>query len=157
MAFDKQITIPEGYTFRPLEKTDYHNNYLDVLRVLTEVGEILESKFNELFDYWKSLSDIFHPHVITNKSGKIVAVGMVLFERKMIHECSIYAHIEDIAVAESEQGNKLGYSMIVGLTNVAKEGGCYKIILDCDPKNIGFYEKCGYTNGGNEMFLKFNA
>lgn len=34
--------LPEGYSCRPLEKTDYANGFLDVLRVLTTVGDITE-------------------------------------------------------------------------------------------------------------------
>lgn len=34
--------LPEGYSCRPLEKKDYHNGFLDVLRVLTTVGDITE-------------------------------------------------------------------------------------------------------------------
>jgi len=34
--------LPEGYDCRPLEKKDYANGFLDVLRVLTTVGDISE-------------------------------------------------------------------------------------------------------------------
>jgi glucosamine-phosphate N-acetyltransferase len=34
--------LPEGYSCRPLERKDYHNGFLDVLRVLTTVGDITE-------------------------------------------------------------------------------------------------------------------
>lgn len=34
--------LPEGYNCRPLERKDYHNGFLDVLRVLTTVGDITE-------------------------------------------------------------------------------------------------------------------
>lgn len=155
MAFDKQVTLPEGYNFRPMEKSDYHNNVLEILAILTEVGEVLESKFSAVFDRWSSLPDMYHPHVITNAEGKVVATGMILYEQKLIHEGAIYAHIEDIAVASSEQGKKLGYSMIVGLTNIAKKDGCFKVFLDCSEHNIPFYEKCGFSNGGNMMYVKF--
>ena len=30
------------------------------------------------------------------------------------------------------------------LTELAIAAGCYKSILNCSEKNIGFYEKCGY-------------
>ncbi len=35
-------SLPEGYSCRPLEKQDYHKGFLDVLRVLTTVGDITE-------------------------------------------------------------------------------------------------------------------
>ncbi|EGV63366.1 Glucosamine-phosphate N-acetyltransferase-like protein [Yamadazyma tenuis] len=155
MPYTKEITLPEGYTFRRLEKSDYNNNYRETLQVLTTVGEISESKFNDLFENWNALPNIFHPHVITNEQGKVVATGMLFVEKKLIHECASLGHIEDISVAKSEQGKKLGYSMIVGLTKVAQQQECYKVVLDCSPHNVGFYEKCGYGNGGNNMYIKF--
>ena len=41
--------LPEGYSCRPLERKDYHNGFLDVLRVLTTVGDITEEVRNLLF------------------------------------------------------------------------------------------------------------
>jgi glucosamine-phosphate N-acetyltransferase len=37
-----QAVLPEGYTCRPLQRKDYHNGFLDVLRVLTTVGDVTE-------------------------------------------------------------------------------------------------------------------
>lgn len=37
--------LPEGYGCRPLEKKDYANGFLDVLRVLTTVGDITEEVY----------------------------------------------------------------------------------------------------------------
>lgn len=34
--------LPEGYNCRPIQKSDYHNGFLDVLRVLTTVGDVTE-------------------------------------------------------------------------------------------------------------------
>lgn len=34
--------LPEGYTCRPIQRQDYHNGFLDVLRVLTTVGDVTE-------------------------------------------------------------------------------------------------------------------
>jgi glucosamine-phosphate N-acetyltransferase len=43
------------------------------------------------------------------------------------------------------------------LSAVAKEIGCYKVILDCSPENEGFYQKCGYEKAGTEMSLYFDG
>jgi hypothetical protein len=34
--------LPEGYKCRPIQRNDYHNGFLDVLRVLTTVGDVTE-------------------------------------------------------------------------------------------------------------------
>ena len=38
-------TLPKGYTLRPLQSSDYDRGVLEVLAVLTSVGEISKSKF----------------------------------------------------------------------------------------------------------------
>ena len=34
---------------------------------------------------------------------------------------------------------------------LARLGGCYKVILSCDTSNATFYEKCGFENKGAYM------
>jgi hypothetical protein len=34
--------LPEGYSCRPIQRDDYHKGFLDVLRVLTTVGDVTE-------------------------------------------------------------------------------------------------------------------
>jgi GNAT superfamily N-acetyltransferase len=41
--------LPEGYSCRPLQQADYHKGFLDVLRVLTTVGDITEEVCIPLF------------------------------------------------------------------------------------------------------------
>lgn len=147
--------LPAGYTVRPLEASD-HAAYLDTLRVLTTVGDISEADFGELWRYWTRHRDIFHPHVIANADNVVVATGMLLVEKKAIHGCGLVGHIEDIAVAALEQGKKLGLSMIAALAERARGAGCYKVILDCASRNVGFYEKCGFEHLGCEMVKRFH-
>ncbi|EER34575.1 glucosamine 6-phosphate N-acetyltransferase [Candida tropicalis MYA-3404] len=150
------MQLPPGYTFRKLKVTDYDNQYLETLKVLTTVGDISKESFTELFEHWSSLPSIYHPHVITNSAGIVVATGMLLVEKKLIHECGLVGHIEDISVAKSEQGKKLGYYLVTSLTKIAEDNKCYKVILDCSPENVGFYEKCGYKDAGVEMSCRFD-
>lgn len=45
--------------------------------------------------------------------------------------------------------------MINALDSVAKNVGCTKSILNCDPAKNGFYIKCGYIPSGMEMHHPF--
>lgn len=148
--------LPQGYSVRPIQASDYERGVLDVLRVLTTVGNISADQFRAQFDYWFRRNDTYFVIVITNEVGRVVAVGSVVVERKLIHECGLVGHIEDIAVARSEQGKKLGLRVIHTLTEIGRRQGAYKIILDCSEHNVKFYEKCGYVRAGVEMSLKFN-
>jgi citrate lyase synthetase len=63
----------------------------------------------------------------------------------------VAGHIEDIAVAKSEQGKKLGIKIIQTLMDISDKVGCYKTTLVCADHNVKFYERCGFVKGQNEM------
>jgi GNAT superfamily N-acetyltransferase len=46
-------------------------------------------------------------------------------------------------------------SVIEQLKSIAKAQGCYKVILDCDEKNQGFYEKLGFKKKEVQMAYYF--
>ncbi|KAL6711375.1 Glucosamine-phosphate N-acetyltransferase-like protein [Coniothyrium glycines] len=143
--------LPEGYSCRPLEKKDYHSGFLDVLRVLTTVGDITEEQWNNRYDWMAARNDEYYLLCITDSSNAIVGTGALLVERKFIHQLGLVGHIEDIAVSKDQQGKKLGLRIIQALDFVAEKVGCYKSILDCSEANEGFYVKCGFKRAGLEM------
>jgi glucosamine-phosphate N-acetyltransferase len=165
-----QSVLPEGYAARPLRRSDFHLGYLDVLRVLTTVGDITEAMWNDRFDYLAKRNDEYYLIVICDGSGRIVGTGSLIVERKFIHALGLVGHIEDIAVSTDQQGKKLGLRIIQTLDFVAAKVGCYKVrssnhysygshsdhifpqsILDCSEVNEGFYIKCGFKRAGLEM------
>ncbi|KAL9106639.1 MAG: hypothetical protein Q9227_008359 [Pyrenula ochraceoflavens] len=148
---DVTSSLPEKYSIRPLSKSDFENGFLDVLRVLTTVGDITPEQFASRYDWMASRNDTYYVLVICDESGTVVGTGAVIVERKFIHGLGLVGHIEDIAVAKNQQGKKLGLRIIQALDFVAKEVGCYKSILDCSEANEGFYVKCGFKRAGLEM------
>jgi len=143
--------LPTGYTLRPLQVSDYDRGFLDVLRVLTAVGEISSSEFEERFAWLRKREGEYFVIVICDETGGIVGTGTVVVERKFIHDLGMVGHIEDIAVLKSQQGKKLGLRIIQALDYIAEKVGCYKSILDCSEANEGFYIKCGFRRAGLEM------
>ncbi|KAF2404189.1 acyl-CoA N-acyltransferase [Trichodelitschia bisporula] len=144
--------LPEGYTCRPLQATDYALGHLDVLRVLTTVGEVSEAAWAERYAWMKNRNDEYFLLVVLDESGgRIVGTGALVVERKFIHNLGLVGHIEDIAVAKDQQGKKLGLRIIQALDHIAEQVGCYKSILDCSDANEGFYVKCGFKRAGLEM------
>jgi glucosamine-phosphate N-acetyltransferase len=104
----------------------------------------------------KQRTDEYYIVVVEQVSiNKIVASGCVLVESKFIRNCGKVGHIEDIVVDNSQRGKNLGKRIIEQLTHVAQSAGCYKVILCCEDKNIGFYEKCGYEKKEVEMVHYF--
>ncbi|SCU78177.1 LAFA_0A05336g1_1 [Lachancea sp. 'fantastica'] len=150
--------LPPGYSIRRTESRDYEE-VVETLKVLTVVGDVTRANFDETLAVWDSTTvksgdreiRAYNPHVIVNADDRVVATGTVLIERKIIRNCGLVGHVEDIAVAKDQQGKQLGLLLIQHLTKLAHEAGCYKVILDCDEKNVGFYEKCGYRRCGVEM------
>ena len=41
--------------------------------------------------------------------------------------------------------------LIDHLLSVARALGCYKVILDCDDKNVAFYAKLGFRKHANHL------
>jgi glucosamine-phosphate N-acetyltransferase len=77
------LGLPEGYTIRPLERTDYGAGFLDVLRVLTKVGEISESAWIERYNWMSERSEEYFIICVVNAAGTIVGVGSLVVERKL--------------------------------------------------------------------------
>jgi glucosamine-phosphate N-acetyltransferase len=65
------------------------------------------------------------------------------------------AHIEDVVVDKEYRSHGLGKLLIQDGIKIANREKCYKIILDCEEKNVGFYEKCGFEKKGIQM-AKYN-
>lgn len=96
-------TLPQGYTLRPLQSGDYERGVLDVLSVLTTVGEISKTKYlgtlplnllqrliPERFEWLRKRNDSYFTIVIENESNRIVGVGSLLIEAKLYHHPFLY-------------------------------------------------------------------
>ncbi|OAX84799.1 hypothetical protein ACJ72_00822 [Emergomyces africanus] len=147
-----QKQLPENYTIRPLRRSDYSSGYLDVLRILTSVGDFTVEQWNERYDWMAKRCDEYFLLVICDGSGRVVGTGSLIVERKFIHSLGMVGHVEDIAVEMGQQGKKLGLRMIQALDFVAQ-----KSILDCSETNEGFYLKCGFKRAGLEMAHYYNG
>jgi glucosamine-phosphate N-acetyltransferase len=120
-------SLPEGYTIRPVRRSDYKRGFLDVLRVLTTVGDITEEQWSERFDWISARNDEYYLLVICDNNDRVVGTGSLIVERKFIHSLGMVGHIEDIAVDKSQQGKKLGLKIIQALDYVAANVGAYKV------------------------------
>jgi glucosamine-phosphate N-acetyltransferase len=81
-------SLPEGYTLRALQKSDYEKGFLDCLRVLTTVGDITEEQWNDRYDWMTTQGKgAYYLLVITNETGRIVGTGALIVERKLYVCC----------------------------------------------------------------------
>lgn len=177
---DVSAALPAGYKLRALRRSDYGTGFLDCLRVLTTVGDIARADFEAQYDRMVK-HEGYYIVVIEDDAAAVVATGALIVERKLcvapvpppppclplpshalnaaasIHNLGAVGHIEDIAVATSQQGKKLGLRLIQALDFVAERVGCYKSILDCSEANEGFYLKCGFRRAGLQMAHYYEA
>ena len=80
----------------------------------------------------------------------------IILEDKFIHDCGRVAHIEDVAVREGYHGYGIGKALMDDAIDIASRAGAYKLILNCSPNLVRFYEKCGlYQTPNVQMRLDF--
>jgi GNAT superfamily N-acetyltransferase len=104
------------------------------------------------FESMKNQTDSYYTIVIEDiVTGKVAGTGTLMVEKKFIHHCGKVGHIEDIVVSEDNRGQNLGRLIVETLIEVGKRVGCYKTLLNCLDKNVGFYEKCGMVNKEKTM------
>jgi glucosamine-phosphate N-acetyltransferase len=78
--------LPEGYTLRPLQRSDFKKGHLDVLRDLAHVGDITEEQWTERFDWMVGCNGSYYVLVIVDENrdgGKIVGTGTLIIEKKL--------------------------------------------------------------------------
>lgn len=83
----------------------------------------------------------------------IVGTITVLIEPKIIHNGGSVAHVEDVVIDQNYRKMGLGKVLLDHAISIAKKERCYKVILDCDKDNIGFYEKSSFKQKGVCMRL----
>ena len=151
------IATEETFCIRRLTLKDVlKGNFLNVLAELTTVQypESPQSK-ESLTKRFESLNPALHHTFVLVRSSddRVVGAGTLLIEEKFIHGCGRVGHIEEVVVSRDTRGGGLGKMLIDNLLSVAQSSGCYKTILDCDEKNVAFYEKCGMVKKGVQMAL----
>jgi glucosamine-phosphate N-acetyltransferase len=76
------IKLADGYSFRPLERSDFSKGHLDPLTDLAYLGDITEQSWTERFDFMAVRDGTYYILVIT-KDDKIVGTGTLMVEKKL--------------------------------------------------------------------------
>jgi glucosamine-phosphate N-acetyltransferase len=139
--------------FRQLEINDYNLGYLKVLEQLTSVGDISYEEWTTRYNEIQN-NPCIQVWVMVD-TNTIIATGTIILEPKFIHNTGKVGHIEDIVVDKDKNGLGIGKKLIDDLVNIARNNGCYKVILNCSEKNVGFYEKAGFKLKDKQMALYF--
>ena len=86
---------------------------------------------------------------------EILGAITVLYEKKIIHNGGIVAHIEDFVVHNEHRRKGIGKELMQHAIDDCKKNKVYKVILDCKEDLIPFYEKFGYESKNVQMSIYF--
>jgi len=141
---------------RPLEEADFGRDFLAVLSQLTDVGTVSQAFFNERAQQLRD-DPLSHMLVVEDLGrGRVCAAGTLVVEPKFIHQAGLAGHIEDVVVDTGLRRRGLGRLVVKKLQRLAREAGCYKVIVDCSEENVPFYTSCGFTRKEVCMALYFD-
>jgi glucosamine-phosphate N-acetyltransferase len=133
-------------------------SYLEYCELLNQLTTVDINSFTEA-DFKRQLEIICnnpnHKIIVAKVNGNIIGSATILMEPKIIHGLSKVAHIEDVVVNRNNRGEGIGSLLIEHAIKIAKENGCYKIILDCSNENVGFYQKIGFSQKQVQMSYYF--
>jgi len=144
---------PKRFVVRRLQRSDLPA-LAALLSQLSTVGEVSDEA---LEGFWRVVQNN-ERHVIavvSSSSGEVYGAATLLVEPKLLHGASSVGHIEDVVVDDRVRGYGLGKLVVQHLVGLAHAAGCYKVILDCETKNIPFYERCGLEEHGHCMAVYF--
>ncbi len=135
-----------SFILRELKDDDLSNGFFETLSNLSEVGSIGKEK-NLAENILKIIKQDKNYIIIIaedKKNHQVIGTATLLIEQKFIHNGGKAGHIEDVVTRKGYEGRGIGKEIMKELIKIAKENGCYKIILDCDEKVTSFYEKIGF-------------
>ncbi|MCM8777641.1 MAG: GNAT family N-acetyltransferase [Candidatus Omnitrophica bacterium] len=92
--------------------------------------------------------------IAESKDG-LVGTAILLVQQNLSHGGRPYAHLENVVTDIRHRKKGIGLAMVRYLIEKARAKGCYKVILNCETKNIVFYEKCGFCITG-EVEMRIN-
>ncbi|XP_049574324.1 glucosamine 6-phosphate N-acetyltransferase [Syngnathus scovelli] len=143
----------QGLVLRPLCPADFNRGFFKVLSQLTETGDVSADQFIKKFEHMKKTGDYYVVVVEDTNLGQIVATATLITEHKFIHSCAKRGRVEEVVVSDVCRGKQLGKLLMSTLTLLSKKLNCYKITLECAPKNVPFYQKFGY-GASDETYMQ---
>lgn len=109
---------------------------------------------NKFIEFIINIPNNINIYVLKDKDT-IIGCGTLMIEKKIIHNFSNVAHIEDVFILPKFRKKGYGKILILKLNEIAVNNNCYKVILNCKIELIDFYLKCGFENKNIQMSKYF--
>jgi ribosomal protein S18 acetylase RimI-like enzyme len=124
--------------YKHLNKDDLTIAENDELRLLWE--EILEDKWQH--------------YMVAEVDGKLVSSCVMVVIKNLTRSAHPYALIENVVTHPDYRNKGIGTRLLKRAQEIAKEKGCYKVMLLTGRKNaISFYEDAGFERRSKTGFI----
>lgn len=101
--------------------------------------------------------DVLYHLLVGEISGKIVSSVTLVIIENLTHNLRPYALIENVVTHADFRGRYYASALMKRAGEIAKENGCYKIMLLTGSKKdstLRFYENCGFDRNYKTGFIK---
>ncbi len=129
---------------------------LDILYQLSPLEQLEAIKRNNIYESFSNIikNDDYYL-MVAEIDGKLVGTATLLIQQNLTHHGRPYGHIENVVTDYKFQGLGIGCILVKYLIGIARLRNCYKIILNCNEKNVEFYQKCGFMKT-EELEMRIN-
>jgi len=109
----------------------------------------------ELKAVWEEiLEDKGQHYLVAEADGKLVSTCVMIVIKNLTRGATPYALIENVVTHPDYRNRGIGTRLLKRAQEIAKEKGCYKVVLLTGRKNvIPFYEKAGFVKGLKTGFI----
>ena len=82
--------------------------------------------------------------------GKIVGTAELVIKYNLTHGGRPYGFIENVVVDKGNRGKGVGAKLMESCIRIAREKGCYKLVLTCKDELVEWYGKFGFREFGEK-------
>jgi glucosamine-phosphate N-acetyltransferase len=145
---------------REITKNDFSIEMIEMLNSISNSINMnnensLKITFDTFIDYLKENTHHKVYVLYDNEINKVIGMGTLLLEKKIIHNFGTVGHIEDIVIHKDYQNQEHGKRILRNIIYEAKKEKCYKVILNCKEELEEFYKKCGLEKKNIQMAYYF--
>lgn len=127
------------------------SDYESYTNLMKQLSECEKCTFEEYKTYCNNKSDNVIILVL-EEHNNVVATAKIVIEDRLYDNIG---YIQDVVVDKDNRDKGYGKILVKKLMKIARNRGCYKVVLGCKGYLEGFYQKCGFVDEGFQMVHRF--